>query len=312
MSSQSNTYRGKYRRGRGRVRWRGRGNKQNTASYSGRGRSRGRKYYNTNYKSKTSYQQYDRNKNNRTIYKDNNCMDIEYKLSLFEDNNKASTYQCRICKHVCRNAVELLCYECNNNDFINDKDLCYCQSCLNTHLNTNNYTCPLNKNHKNVSYKHSKYIRNKINNLIINCPSCKWKNTVYKFKYHSQNECKMNNTQIQTVTQHKASVSKQPQCYLMCSYKESDLRLHNKQYHKIFECNPNNKYTKYSLIKEYVRSSAGQQIDFKQVRCPSVLRLTLQYLMNIILNNISISYIARFAFIEDRIRAIIKDIYVQS
>ena len=119
-----------------------------------------------------------------------------------------------------------------------------------------------------------------------------------------ENECKIN---IKTTINPRSG-----KCDLMCPIKESSLRLNNKQYHKIFECDNNGKFTKYSLIKEYIRSSAGQEINLNHVRSGSTLKLTMQYLINITLNKTEISFIDRFGFLEDRIRAIIKDIYVQS
>ena len=90
--------------------------------------------------------------------------------------------------------------------------------------------------------------------------------------------------------------SKRGQCHFMCPHKESSIRIAYKQYHPIFECDANKKVTKFSLIKEYSRSSAGQQIDLKDVRCASTLRQTMHYLMNNILNNTSTTFVDRYSF----------------
>ena len=142
----------------------------------------------------------------------------------------------------------------------------------------NNFTCPNDPEHQNVSFQ-SIDPDNDDNNIMH---------------------------------QTKQANPKSGKCYLMCPKKEFSLRLNRNQYHNSFEVDLNGKYTKYSLIKEYIRSSAGQQININNVRPSSVLTLTLQYLMNITLNNTNTSFIDRFSFLEDRIRAIIKDIYVQS
>eukprot|EP01084_Bolivina_argentea_P025648 47702_1 len=96
-----------------------------------------------------------------------------YIISLFVNKNKASRYQCGLCSQICFEAVELSCYECNEDDN-NDDDKQYCELCLKTYLNQNNFTCPINKDHKHVSYKTNsiqcQYIRDKVNNLIIYCP----------------------------------------------------------------------------------------------------------------------------------------------
>ena len=100
-------------------------------------------------------------------------------------------------------------------------------------------------------------------------------------------------------------------CFLMCPADESLMRLNSKQCKKRFEMDSSGNYNKYSLIKEYSKSNAGQKKRLKDVRCGSVLRLTMQYLMNISLHTTDIPFAHRFSFLEDRIRSIIKDVYVQ-
>eukprot|EP01084_Bolivina_argentea_P261304 441518_1 len=142
-----------------------------------------------------------------------------YKISLFVKHNKATRYQCGLCTQVCCEAVESSCYACDEDD--ND-DKQYCKSCLRMHLNQNNFTCPIDKEHKNVSYTDCKYIRDKVNNLSIYCPtsnhdnvdgaegnqiqvtkgqnydekqdenkdSCDWKGKLHQLFDHLNNECK--------------------------------------------------------------------------------------------------------------------------
>eukprot|EP01084_Bolivina_argentea_P072599 131823_1 len=92
-----------------------------------------------------------------------------YISSLFVKGNKFTQYKCSLCSEVCYNAVELSCYQCNDDTI--DDDTTYCEPCLKVYLNLNNFTCLQNKQHKNVSYKICQYIRDKVNNSIIYCPT---------------------------------------------------------------------------------------------------------------------------------------------
>eukprot|EP01083_Nonionella_stella_P124257 375097_1 len=144
-----------------------------------------------------------------------------YKIELFGNKRKAMHYQCRLCTHVCYNAVELVCTECDDDDD-NDEDAIFCEPCLKSHLNRNRFTCPMDKNHTDVWYKTCQYIRDKVHNSIIRCPtgshdandsgdegahvmttkdedekqqeyvqSCGWKGKVNKLLNHLGNECEV-------------------------------------------------------------------------------------------------------------------------
>eukprot|EP01083_Nonionella_stella_P053806 142191_1 len=144
-----------------------------------------------------------------------------YKMALFVKKRKAEQYRCGMCAQVCYNAVELVCSACGDDDD-NDEDAIFCEPCLKSHLNRNNFTCPMNKSHTDASYKTCQFIRDKVNNSIIRCPTgnrdvddtgdegtqfmitkhedskheqyvecCGWKGKLYKFLNHLENECKV-------------------------------------------------------------------------------------------------------------------------
>ena len=120
----------------------------------------------------------------------------------------------------------------------------------------------------------------------------------------------------------------QPGCFIMSSADDIKYRLFNSssgsgnQFEII-----NGAPTRYSLIKKYAKSNAGQENPMSNVRPGSVLRLTMHYLMNYVLNlngnlnsnlngNLNsnldpIPFSSKYTFLEDRIRAICKDIWVQ-
>eukprot|EP01083_Nonionella_stella_P053805 142190_1 len=143
-----------------------------------------------------------------------------YKMALFVKKRKAEQYRCGMCAQVCYNAVELVCSACGDDDD-NDEDAIFCEPCLKAHLNSNRFTCPLDKNHTHVWYKTCQYIRDKVNNSIMRCPtgndaddsgdegahvmitkdedvkqqeymkSCGWKGKVNKLLNHLGNECEV-------------------------------------------------------------------------------------------------------------------------
>ena len=100
-----------------------------------------------------------------------------YKVELFQNQTKVNKFLCGICHNVCHEAVELQCVQCYNFDHDGEddsddiQDAFYCKQCLIEHLNTNNNTCPLNNNHSNCDWQDCEFVRDKIKDLKLQCPT---------------------------------------------------------------------------------------------------------------------------------------------
>eukprot|EP01083_Nonionella_stella_P040973 111101_1 len=135
-----------------------------------------------------------------------------YKLYLFENQTEALKYECSLCHQVSFNAVELACDEDVHIPAENNEDhdgIFYCKSCLKSYLRNNNDTCPINPSHHNTKYRDNRYIRKRVNNLIMSCPRsyksrlkddhetdtnrkeiyCEWKGPLSDLVRHLQREC---------------------------------------------------------------------------------------------------------------------------
>ena len=126
-----------------------------------------------------------------------------YDISLFKDQQKAKEYQCALCHHVCRNAVELSCGDDTNGVSEDGHDVLFCEQCLSDKLRSNGKQCPIKDRHQNVSFNPARNIRKQINNLTVCCrrrktegPSssaihrgCEWEGKISKLSHHRKTCC---------------------------------------------------------------------------------------------------------------------------
>ncbi len=165
----------------------------------------------------------------------------------------------------------------------------------NNKLHINNFNSILN-NENTININNENNNKKYILHEIYNINTIHSINTRYNTTNSTENESKKQiKNKISSINKSPStslySEHKPGECYLMYPESESTLRLNAGQLRNKFEidissCQP----TKYSLIKEYSKSNSGHKINLKDLRCGSVLRLTIQYLMNIIIcNNIKSS-----------------------